>query len=458
MFLEPFRTKVVEPIKFLDVPSRTRILREAGYNLFRVPADDVTVDLLTDSGTTAMSAAQWAAMMLGDESYAEARSYRRFAEVVTDLTGMSYVIPVHQGRAAERILFWAMDLDGRTTIANMHFDSTRANLDLVGCKPIDLPCPEAADLGGEHPFKGNLDIDQVRAHLAGSEGPGVAAVIVTVTNNGGGGQPVSMSHLRELREICSRHAVPLLLDASRFAENAYLVTQREPGYSGRSVRSVAQEMFGLADGCWASLKKDGMANIGGMIALNDPDLAARCTELLVVTEGFPTYGGLAGRDLEALAQGLVEVTDPDYLAYRHATAAWFADALDDAGLPVTRPVGCHAVYVDAGKVLHHLTPQDYPGHAIACELYLRAGVRVVDFGTLTFGRPDPAGGPDEPAPHELVRMALPRRVYSMGHLAYVADSARRIVADADKVPGYRIVGRQAMLRHFTATLEPVLRA
>ncbi|MYW03282.1 tryptophanase, partial [Streptomyces sp. SID3343] len=335
--MEPFRIKTVEPLSFRTVEERQRILAEADYNIFRVHACDVTIDLLTDSGTTAMSSAQWAAVMRGDESYAGGSSYERFEQSVRELTGFPEVVPVHQGRAAERILFTTLLRPGQITAANMHFDSTRANIEQRGCQAVDLPSPQAADLTATAPFKGNIDLDRLRELLAGPDGGRVAAVIMTVTDNGGGGQPVALENLRAVREMCGTYGVPFLLDASRFAENAYLITVREPGWQDRSPREAARAMFDLADGCWASLKKDGMSNTGGMLALRDSRTAARCRELLIAWEGFPTYGGLAGRDLEALVQGLREVLDPAYLAYRAETAAWFADALDKVGLPMMRP-------------------------------------------------------------------------------------------------------------------------
>ncbi|MFH8468131.1 tryptophanase [Streptomyces sp. NPDC017991] len=447
--MEPFRIKAVEPIPLRTVEERQRILAEADYNVFRVHSADVTIDLLTDSGTTAMSSKQWAALFLGDESYAWASSYERFERTVRELTGFPEVIPIHQGRAAERLLFTTLLCPGQTTVANGHFDSTRANIEQLDCRAVDLPCPEAADLVSEAPFKGNIDLDRLRELLDAPDDEQVALVILTVTDNGGGGQPVSLANLRSAREICRQHEVPLLLDASRFAENAHLIITREPGQQDRTPREVARAMFDLADGCWASLKKDGMSNTGGLIALRDAETAARCRERLTITEGFPTYGGLAGRDLETLVQGLSEVTDPAYLAHRADTAAWFADALAKAGLPTLRPAGCHAVYADAGHLLPHIPPENFPGQAMVCELYRQAGVRTVEFGTLAFGQD---GGQ---APHELVRLALPRRVYTRSHLEYVVDAVKDVVGRAGELTGFTITGPQPPMRHFTAKLTPL---
>jgi tryptophanase len=452
-FFEPFRIKMVEPLPMPSRAERQAALERAGYNIFRLRSAEITIDLLTDSGTGAMSAAQWAAMMEGDESYAGARSYERFEEVVTDLTGFPHLLPVHQGRAAERILFSFLLGPGRMSVANTHFDTTRANVELLGAEALDLPCPESEDLASDDPFKGNIDLDRLDAVLASAETK-VACVVMTVTNNLGGGQPAALAHLREVRQRCDAYDVPLFLDASRFAENAYLVSVREPGQHHREPREIAEETFRLADGAWASLKKDGLANIGGMLAMRDGQLAQRCRELLIATEGFPTYGGLAGRDLNAIAQGLLEVTDPSYLAYRAESTAWLAAKLANGGIPVVRPPGCHAVYVDVGRMLPHIPPHEYPGHALACALYLEAGVRASELGTFGFGRAQP-DGPDIPARHELLRLAIPRRVYTRNHLEYVADAVIRIGQNPDALAGYRIIEQPPVLRHFSAVLVPM---
>ncbi len=453
-FLEPFRIKVVEPLSMPTRSERAAALERAGYNIFRLRAAEIMIDLLTDSGTNAMSAAQWAALMDGDESYANARSWERFERVVRELTGFPCVIPVHQGRAAERILFSCLLRPGRISVSNTHFDTTRANVELLGAEALDLPCAESADLTSEEPFKGNLDLQELDALLAGPDRARVACVVITITNNLGGGQPVSMAHLRDVRARCDSFGLPLLLDASRFAENAYLVSVRESGQGSRPPRQIAEEAFRLADGTWASLKKDGLANIGGMIGLRDADLAQSCQQLLIATEGYSTYGGLAGRDLEALAQGLLEVTDRAYLAYRAGSTAWFADTLAQGGIPVVRPAGCHAVYVDAGRLLPHIPPHQYPGHALACALYLEAGVRSSEMGTLGFGRAQ-RDAPDIPARHELLRLALPRRVYTRNHLEYVAEALIRIANKPEALNGYRILEQPAALRHFSAVLAPL---
>ncbi|MHB8669604.1 MAG: tryptophanase [Acidimicrobiales bacterium] len=453
--IEPFRIKVVEPIRFTTRAERERALRAAGYNLFALDAADVLVDLLTDSGTGAMSAEQWAAMMRGDESYAGSTSFARFQSVVRDLTGYRHVIPTHQGRAAERILFSEAVGPGQMVPNNTHFDTTRANLEFQGSLPRDLLCAEGQDLYTEAPFKGNLDVEALDSLLE-AEGPErVPLVMVTVTNNSGGGQPVSLSNLRMVKDVCGRYGVPLFLDAARFAENAWFITQREPGMEGFSPREAAEAMFHTADGCLISLKKDGLGNIGGVLAMQDPELAARCRSLLTLTEGFPTYGGLAGRDLEALAQGLLEVTEPDYLLYRARSAEYLAEKAWSAGVPTVRPPGAHAVYLDAGRLLGHLSPWELPAHPLAGELYLQGGVRGVEIGTLMFGRPDPGGGHDLAAPHELVRLALPRRVYTQSHVDYVGEVIQAVAARADSLPGYRVVEQAKWLRHFTARLEPV---
>lgn len=450
-FMEPFRIKAVEPIPFPTPDERFDTLSTAGYNLFRVPARAITIDLLTDSGTNAMSAAQWSALLSGDESYAGARSFERFEAVVHELTGFSEVIPAHQGRAAERILFTTVLEPGDVSVSNTHFDTTRASVEAAGGRVIDYPVEQSPT----RPFGGDLDLAAVEALLAGPDAARVRCVVLTITNNAGGGQPVSMANVAATRRLCDEHGIMLLLDASRFAENAYLVTERDPAYTDATPRAVAQEVFSMADGCWASLKKDGIANMGGLIALRDPELARRCRNRLIETEGFPTYGGLAGRDLDALAQGLREVTDPDYLRYRAQSTRWFGDQLMDAGLPVIQPTGCHAVYVDAAALLPHVSPVELPATALANELYLAGAIRVSELGTLVFGRPDPAGGPDRPAPRELVRFALPRRVYTKSHLEHVAEVAHQVAVKAADIPAYRIVDQAGPLRHFTAVLEPI---
>ncbi len=450
--MEPYRIKAVEPIPFPTRTEREQALTRAGHNLFRVPASQVTIDLLTDSGTGAMSAAQWAALMTGDEAYACSTSYERFETVVRGISGFAEVIPVHQGRAAERVVFSTLLGPGDIVVSNTHFDTTRAHVEVTGSEARDLPCPEAADLDSDHPFKGNIDLEALEELLTGPDGHRVKAVVMTVTNNGGGGQPVSLENLRGVRAVCDEHDLPFLLDASRFAENSWLIRQREQEHRHREPIDIARATFDLADIFWASLKKDGLANIGGVIGVREnADLAGRFRQEVILNEGFSTYGGLAGRDLDALAQGLTEVTDPRYLADRADTARWFAETLHKAGVPVVRPAGCHAVYVRAGEILPHIPAHRFPGHAWSCALYLEGGIRAVEFGTLLLG----SGGGK--APHELVRLALPRRVYTRSHLEFVVETAVKVGRMADDLTGYRIVGDSPALRHFTAVLEPVPR-
>ncbi len=453
--IEPFRIKSVEPIRFTTREEREQRLAEVGWNLFGLAADDVIIDLLTDSGTGAMSSEQWAAMMRGDESYAGARSFQRFRDVVEDLTGYTHVIPTHQGRAAERILFGEIASDGDVIPNNTHFDTTRANVEFQGAEARDIVCVEGQDLALDAPFKGNIDIDALRATFEEVGRDRIPVVMVTITNNSGGGQPVSMANLRAVRAVCDEYDTPMFLDACRFAENAWFVHEREEGYADVSPRDIAREAFRIADGCTISLKKDGLANIGGLLAMNDDALAARCRDTLILTEGFPTYGGLAGRDLDALAVGLVEVTDPDYLRYRVRTAEYLAEKAWAAGVPTVRPPGGHAVYLDAGALLPHIPPAELPAQSLACELYLEGGVRGVEIGTLMFGRPDPDGGPDTPAPHELVRLALPRRTYTQSHVDYVGEVIAAVAERAASLRGYRVVEQPAWLRHFSARLEPL---
>ena len=453
--IEPFRIKSVEPLRFTTRKQREAAIRSAGWNLFNLPAEAVIIDLLTDSGTGAMSTEQWAALMRGDESYAGSTSFERFEGVVRDLTGFHHVIPTHQGRAAESILFSSAVRPGTVVPNNTHFDTTRANVEHQDAEARDVLCVEGHDLQLDAPFKGNVDIDALEAAFAEVGGDRVPLVMVTVTNNAGGGQPVSMANLRAVREVCDRHDTPLFLDAARFAENAWFIHERELGYQHQNPRKIAEEMFRLADGCTISLKKDGLGNIGGVLAMNDAELADRCRNLLILTEGFPTYGGLAGRDLEALAQGLSEVTDPDYLRYRVRTAAYLAEQAWAAGVPTVRPPGGHAVYLDAAALLPHIPPTEYPGQALACELYLEGGVRGVEIGTFMFGRSGADGEPDRPHDHELVRLALPRRTYTQSHIDFVGEVIAAVAARAEDLRGLRIVEQPTTLRHFTARLEPL---
>jgi len=450
--VEPFRIHSVEPLRFLTADERAAKVRDAGYNLFDLHADDVLIDLLTDSGTGAMSRDQWAAIQHGDESYAGSPSWFTFLAAVQELFPFPHVIPTHQGRAAEKILFTAIAAPGMVVPNNTHFDTTRANVEFTGAEAVDLVIPQGRDPSADHPFKGNMDLDALDALLA-DRAADVPVVMVTVTNNSGGGQPVSLENLRGVRAICDRYGVPLFLDACRFAENAWFITLREPGYEGASVPDVVREMAALADGMTMSAKKDPMANIGGWLALRDDDLAERCRNLLILTEGFPTYGGLAGRDLEAIAQGLRECVDEHYLRYRIRSTAYLAEALDAADVPTVKPAGGHAVYLDARALLPHVPPLAYPGQSLAVALYEAGGIRGCEIGTVMFGlRPD---GTEAPAAMDLVRLAIPRRTYTQSHVDYVIEVVTDVASRASSLPGYRIVEQPAQLRHFTARFEPL---
>jgi tryptophanase len=448
--IEPFRIKSVESVKFTRREDRERALEEAGYNVFRLRAEDVLIDLLTDSGTGAMSAAQWGALMQGDESYAGSRSFYRFEAVVRDLTGFAHIIPTHQGRAAERILFHSILEPGQVVPNNNHFDTTRANIEAERCEARDLVIPEGRVPALIHPFKGNVDLAALEATLR-DEGDRVPLVMVTVTNNSGGGQPVSLDNLRGVRALCDKYRKPLFLDACRFAENAYFVKVREAGQQGRTPKAIAQEMFRLADGCTMSAKKDGLANIGGFLAMNDPAWAEKARNLLILTEGFPTYGGLAGYDLEAIATGLEEVVDEAYLRYRIRSIEYLGDTLAAAGVPMIRPSGGHAIYLDARAMLPHIHPLQYPGIALANALYIEAGIRGAEIGTVMFGLL--ADGTEVPGAMDLVRLAIPRRVYTQSHIDYVAEGVIEVARLKDNLVGYRIVSAPTALRHFTARFE-----
>jgi tryptophanase len=452
--IEPFRVHTVQAIDLPDREARESALVRAGYNLFGLHADEVIIDLLTDSGTGAMSSKQWAGMMVGDESYAGSRSFYRFENVVKDLTGYAEIIPTHQGRAAEKILFTVAVEEGDVVPNNTHFDTTRANVEYRGAEALDVVRAEGLDPAVELPFKGDVDIDALRAAIERHGSDKIPLVMVTVTNNSGGGQPVSMANLRAVRAVCDEYGVPMFLDACRFAENAWFIKLREPGYEDRTPKSIAQEMFSIADGCTVSAKKDGLANIGGFLALNDTDWARQARNLLILTEGFPTYGGLAGYDLEAIAQGLEEVLDENYLRYRIRSTAYLAEKVHQAGIPTVRPPGGHAVYLDAKALLPHIPPHQYPAQALAIELYRAGGVRGVEIGTVMFGRArDDA--PDEPAAMELVRLAIPRRMYTQSHIDYVGEVVLDVASRAAEMHGYRIVEQAPWLRHFTARLEPL---
>ncbi len=450
--IEPFRIHAVEPIRMTTRDERAAAVEAAGWNLFALHAEDVLIDLLTDSGTGAMSRDQWAAIQHGDESYAGSPSWFAFLEAVTELWPFRHVIPTHQGRAAEKILFSVIGGPGKVIPNNTHFDTTRANIEATGAEAVDLVIAEGRDPAALHPFKGNVDIDALEALLA-ARGADVPVVFVTVTNNSGGGQPVSLENLRAVRAVCDRYAKPLFLDACRFAENAWFIKTREPGQADRSVPDIVRDMAALADGMTMSAKKDGLANIGGWLAMDDDTLADTCRNLLILTEGFPTYGGLAGRDLEAIAQGLREVVQDDYLHYRIRSTAYLGEALDAVGVPLVKPFGGHAIYLDARALLPHIPPLAYPGQALAVALYVEGGIRGCEIGTVMFGRhPD---GTESPAAMDLVRLAIPRRTYTQSHIDYVIEVVSAVAAHATDLRGYRIVEPQpSALRHFTARFEP----
>ncbi len=452
--IEPFRIKSVEPIRMTTRPERRRFLTDAGYNPFLLRAEDVLIDLLTDSGTGAMSAEQWAAIMRGDESYAGAKSYYRFAAAVESIFGFRYVLPTHQGRAAERILFSTTCKPGDVVPNNTHFDTTRANIEYVGARAVDLPIAEGREPATIHPFKGNMDVEALEALIAEVGRERVPLVMLTITNNSGGGQPVSMENVKAVRAVCDRFALPLYIDACRFAENAWFIREREAGYAQTPAREIARELFSYADGCTMSAKKDGLVNIGGFLATNDEALSRKESRLLILTEGFPTYGGLAGRDLDAMAVGLNEVLDEDYLRYRIASTAYLGRHLTDIGIPIVQPPGGHAVYIDAAALLPHVTPRAYPGQALLAEMYLEGGIRAVEIGTVMFGSTDPDSGEERTAPMELVRLAIPRRVYTQSHIDYVCEVMADVFAARERIGGLTMVWQAPPLRHFTARFEP----
>jgi len=450
--VEPFRIKVVEPLRRSSRAEREAALRKAGYNVFGIPAERILIDLLTDSGTSAMSDSQWAGIMRGDESYAGARSFFRFERAVKDLFGFAHVIPTHQGRASERILFETLLQQGDAVPNNIHFDTTRANVEVRNGLAVDLVKDVAYDPDVDLPFKGDMDTAKLDAFLAKNKGR-VPIVMLTVTNNSGGGQPVSMANIRAVSAVCRRRKVPFFFDACRFAENAWFIKKREPGYARKSVAAIAREMFSHADGATMSAKKDALVNIGGFIALDDGELASRLKTTLIVGEGFPTYGGLAGRDLEAMAQGLAEVVDEDYLEYRTGHVAYLAGLLDQAGIPYFKPVGGHAVYLLADRFLPHIPRHQYPGWALSVALYREAGIRAVEIGAVMFGKRDPKTGREIYPELEMVRLAIPRRVYTASHLEAVADALAAVLKKRDAVKGFKIVWQTPHLRHFTARLE-----
>jgi tyrosine phenol-lyase len=452
--IEPFRIKMVEQIKMTTPEQRKTMLAQAGYNTFSLRSEDVIIDLLTDSGTGAMSANQWAGVMRGDESYAGSPSFYRFQDSVRDITGFEYVIPTHQGRAAERILFSVMCHEGDVVPNNSHFDTTRANIEFRGAIALDLPCPQLADMDGDYPFKGDMDVDALRGTFVRYGADRIPLVMLTVTNNSGGGQPVSMANVRAVAALCREFGKPLYLDACRIAENAFLIKSREPGYAERAVREIVREMCDLAQGCTMSAKKDAIVNMGGFLATRDAELARQERVLLILTEGFPTYGGLSGRDLEALAIGMQEGVDEDYLNYRITSTNYVGRHLRDQGVPLLWPTGGHAIYLDAKRFAPHIPPQRLPGVAVSNALYETGGVRTCEIGTLMFGHHDPAKGDETVATRELVRLAIPRRTYTQSHIDYVIEVVLRVWEERESLPGYRIVEQAPFLRHFSAKLEP----
>ncbi len=443
--IEPFRIKSVEPIRRTTREERQKLLEAAGYNLFLIASKDILIDLLTDSGTGAMSTEQWAAVMRGDESYAGSPSFERFRDSVQAIFGFRHVIPTHQGRAAERILFNVMCKKGDVVPNNTHFDTTRANCEYTGAEALDLPIPEAREPQRQHPFKGNMDVAKLEETIARVGVDKVPLVMLTVTNNSGGGQPVSMQNIRDVKAVCRKHAIPLYIDACRFAENAYFIKLREAGYIDKTPREIAREMFSHADGCTMSAKKDGLANIGGFLCTNDDNVAQREKDLLILTEGFPTYGGLAGRDLEAIAVGLNEALEEDYLNYRIVSTAYLGSHISKEGVPIVQPPGGHAIYLDARAFLPHIPPAQFPGVALACELYIEGGIRSVEIGTLMFG---------EHATMDLVRLAIPRRVYTQSHIDYVIEIILEVWRRRAQIRGLAITHQSAFLRHFTARFKP----
>jgi len=450
--IEPFRIKSVEPIKFTTKDERIILLEEAGYNSFLLRAEDVIIDLLTDSGTSAMSASQWAGVMEGDESYAGSKSFYKFESAVKKITEHEFIIPTHQGRAAEKILFTILGGEGKFIPNNTHFDTTRANVEFTGAEAVDLLNEE-----GKHPeiradFKGNMDVQKLGEFINKVGKENIPLVMITVTNNSGGGQPVSMQNIKDVRAICNKYDLPLFLDACRFAENAYFIKKREKGFAGKSVLEISKEMFSYADGATMSAKKDALVNIGGFLSLNNEELATQCRNLLIVTEGFPTYGGLSGRDLEAVARGLEEIVDENYLQYRIRSTEYLGEKIVAAGVPIIEPPGGHAIYIDAKRFLPNVPSHEFPGQSIVCELYLEGGIRAVEIGSVMFGKYDNDGNVVSP-PMELVRMAIPRRVYTQSHIDYVAEVVIEVYKNRNNLKGYKFTYEAPMLRHFTAKFE-----
>lgn len=452
--IEPFKIKSVEPIRFTTKDERIKILQDAGFNPFLIHADDVLIDLLTDSGTSAMSSDQWAGVMRGDESYAGAKSFYVFEKAVKKITGDKFIIPTHQGRAAEKILFSILGGPGKYFPNNTHFDTTRANVEFSGAEAVDILNEVGKHPEQNAPFKGNMDVEALESFIKKVGKENIPFVMLTITNNSGGGQPVSMQNIKDVSSVCKKYKLPLFFDACRFAENAYFIKVRENGYADKSVLEICQEMFSYADGSTMSAKKDALVNIGGWLSMNDEELAMKCRNLLIVTEGFPTYGGLAGRDLEAIAQGLEEVVDEHYLQYRIRSTEYLGEKLMNNGIPIIEPPGGHAIYIDAKRFVPHLKPEEYPGQSIVCEMYIEGGIRACEIGSIMFGKYD-NDGKLIPAMMELVRMAIPRRVYTQSHIDYVAEVVIEVFNRREKLKGYKITYEAPLLRHFTAQFAPL---
>lgn len=451
--IEPFKIKMVEPIKMTTREQRLKIIEDAGYNPFNIPAEDVIIDLLTDSGTGSMSTAQWAEIMLGDEAYAGSTSFFKFEKTAREITGLKHIIPTHQGRAAEKILFSVLGKEGMVIPSNTHFDTTRANIEFTGAKAVDLMKPQGLDPGFIGPFKGNMDTDALERLISEVGADNIPVCMITVTNNASGGQPVSMANIRKAREITAKYGIPLFIDACRFGENAYFIQQREEGYAGKTLMEIAQEMFSYADGATFSAKKDGLANIGGFLAMNDDDLAGKSRNLLILTEGFSTYGGLAGRDLGAISQGMLEVLEQDYMTYRIRSTAYLGDRLTAGGVPIFKPAGGHAIYIDALGFAPHIPASRFPGQSLLAALYIEGGIRAVEIGSVMFGRWE--GDTFIPAQNELVRLAIPRRVYTQSHIDYVIEVVLGVFKHRDRIRGLEIINNPPYLRHFTARFAMV---
>ena len=452
---EPFRIKVVEPISTTTREQRDQLIQKAGYNIFLLPAESIFIDLLTDSGTSAMSDNQWAGMMLGDESYAGSKNYYHFEETIQNIFGFEHIIPTHQGRVAENLLFSTVLKEGDVVPNNIHFDTTRANVEYHKAIALDCVIDEGLDPDSEHPFKGNIDIKKVENAIQKYGVENIPLIMITITNNSGGGQPVSMANVREVSSLAKSYSIPVIFDACRFAENCFFIKEREEGYADKSVYEIAQELFSLGDGCTMSAKKDGLVNIGGFLALNDENLAQKITNMLILIEGFSTYGGLAGRDLEAIARGLKEVLNEDYLQFRINQTRFLGESMIENGIPIIRPIGGHAVYIDAKRMIPHIPQSEFPGQALVVELYKEAGIRAVEIGSLMFAQRDKKTGEIKYPKLELVRLAIPRRVYTNMHMQYVSEAVNQINKKKDTIKGLIILYEAKFLRHFTAKLAPI---